>query len=169
MNNDLISREALLKEVGENKEFFETERVYLEGLLLNAPTVEAVPLEFHEKVLDNATKELFECQAELERVRTETRPQGERAERALAIIDRLRKDGHINNKEQGTLRRAILLPERPKGKWFEYIDKGLLKARHGDYVLYQVDYLLDNLAREVNIMEGARKMEGGADMRGEKE
>jgi hypothetical protein len=45
------------------------------------------------------------------------RPQGERAERALAIIDRLRTDGHINNKEQGALRRAILLPERPQGKW----------------------------------------------------
>lgn len=40
MDNDLISREALLKEVRENKELFETERVYLEGLLLNAPTVE---------------------------------------------------------------------------------------------------------------------------------
>lgn len=46
-------------------------------------------------------------------VREET--QGERAERALAIIDRLRTDRHINNKEQGTLRRAILLPERPQG------------------------------------------------------
>lgn len=43
--------------------------------------------------------------------------QGERAERALAIIDRLRADGYINNKEQGTLRRAILLPERPQGEW----------------------------------------------------
>ena len=39
------------------------------------------------------------------------------AERALAIIDRLRTDGHINNKEQGTLRRAILLPEKPQGEW----------------------------------------------------
>lgn len=47
----------------------------------------------------------------------EERPQGERAERALAIIDRLRTDGHINNKEQGTLRRAILLPERSQGVW----------------------------------------------------
>ena len=46
-------------------------------------------------------------------------PQGELAERALAIIDRLRTDGHINNKEQGTLRRAILLPERPQGEWKE--------------------------------------------------
>lgn len=34
--------------------------------------------------------------------------------RALAIINRLRTDGHINNKEQGILRRAILLPERPQ-------------------------------------------------------
>ena len=40
MNNDLISREALLKEVRENKELYESERVYFEGLLLNAPTVE---------------------------------------------------------------------------------------------------------------------------------
>ena len=42
---------------------------------------------------------------------------GQTIERALAIIDRLRTDGHINNKEQGTLRRAILLPERPQGEW----------------------------------------------------
>lgn len=48
---------------------------------------------------------------------TVERPQGERAERALAIIDRLRTDGYINNKEQGTLRRAILLPERSQGVW----------------------------------------------------
>ena len=41
------------------------------------------------------------------------KPQGERTERALTIIDRLRTDEHINNKECGTLRRAILLPERP--------------------------------------------------------
>ena len=41
------------------------------------------------------------------------------AERALAIIDRLRTDGHINNKEQGTLRRAILLPEKPQGELAE--------------------------------------------------
>lgn len=37
---DLIDRKALIKEVNENKELFESERVYLEGLLLNAPTVE---------------------------------------------------------------------------------------------------------------------------------
>lgn len=32
--------DALLKEVRENKELYEREKVYLEGLLLNAPTVE---------------------------------------------------------------------------------------------------------------------------------
>ena len=37
--SDLISREALLKEVRENKELYERERVYLEGLLLNAPSM----------------------------------------------------------------------------------------------------------------------------------
>ena len=46
----------------------------------------------------------------------------------------------------------------PNSDWFNHIDKGCLKARHGDYVLYKVDYLLDNLAREVNIMESARRM-----------
>lgn len=37
--------------------------------------------------------------------------------RALMIIDRLHTAGHINNKEQGILRRAILLHERPQGEW----------------------------------------------------
>jgi hypothetical protein len=50
--------------------------------------------------------------------------------------------------------------ERPQGKWFDYIEAGTLKARHGDYVLYKVDFLLDNLTREVYIMEGARRMRG---------
>ena len=35
----LIDADTLIKEVNENKELFENERVYLEGLLLNAPTV----------------------------------------------------------------------------------------------------------------------------------
>jgi hypothetical protein len=50
--------------------------------------------------------------------------------------------------------------ERPQGKWFDCIEAGTLKARHGDYVLYKVDFLLDNLTREVYIMEGARRMRG---------
>ena len=37
-------------------------------------------------------------------------------ERALAIIDRLTDSKAINIRERGTLRRAILLPERPQGE-----------------------------------------------------
>ena len=44
----------------------------------------------------------------------------------------------------------------PKYKWFDCIENTLLKARHGDYVLYKVDFLLDNLTREVSIMEAVR-------------
>lgn len=54
-------------------------------------------------------------------------------------------------------------PYEPQGKWFDFVEEGTLKARHGEYVLYKVDYLLDNLAREVNIMESARRMKGGAE------
>ena len=36
----LIDADKLIKEVNDNKELRESERVYLEGLLLNAPTVE---------------------------------------------------------------------------------------------------------------------------------
>ena len=53
--------------------------------------------------------------------------------------------------------------ERPQGKWYDFIDKGTLKVRHGEYVLYKVDFLLDNLAREVNIMESVRRMKGDAE------
>ena len=60
---------------------------------------------------------LLNFQQTIDNAPTVERPQGERAERALAIIDRLRTDGYINNKEQGTLRRAILLPERQQGEW----------------------------------------------------
>ena len=52
-------------------------------------------------------------------------------EQALAIIDRLTESKTINIRERGTLRRAILLPERPtvvnenlttdrpQGEWIE--------------------------------------------------
>lgn len=52
------------------------------------------------------------------------------------------------------------LNARPQGEWFDCIDNGTLKARYGDYVLYKVDFLLDNLTREVYIMEGVRRMRG---------
>lgn len=35
----LIDADALTKEINENKELFEAERVYLEGIILNAPAV----------------------------------------------------------------------------------------------------------------------------------
>lgn len=54
-------------------------------------------------------------------------------------------------------------PVRPQGKWYEYIDKGLLKSRYGDYVLYKIDYLLDDLAREIYLLEGARRAKEGAE------
>ena len=156
MNNDLISREALKKTI---KEAFDK---------ANLSEYEACVCvcEIYDKEIDNApTVEVdnysMGYQDGVRKVLSE-RPKDERAERALAIIDRLRTDGHINNKEQGTLRRAILLPERPQGKWYDFIPN-CLKARHGEYVLYKVDFLLDNLAREVNIMESARRMKGGAE------
>lgn len=39
-------------------------------------------------------------------------PHDNRTERALSIIDRLYTEGHINNMEQGVLRRCILFPEK---------------------------------------------------------
>ena len=65
----------VLKEILINK--YEAREHYIGEIMLkaidNAPTVEAVPLKFHEKVVDKTIKELFECQAELERVRNELR------------------------------------------------------------------------------------------------
>lgn len=55
---------------------------------------------------------------------------------------------------------APTVEEKPQSKWFNFIDKGLLKARHGYYVLYKVDYLLDNLTREIYNMEDVRRMRG---------
>lgn len=37
-------------------------------------------------------------------------------DKALEIIDRLKFNGYVNNRERGILRRA-LLEERPKGYW----------------------------------------------------
>lgn len=41
-------------------------------------------------------------------------------DKALEIIDRLKFNGYVNNRERGVLRRA-LLEERPQGKWL-FID-----------------------------------------------
>lgn len=115
MNNDLISRKALKKVIGEYIDEYsdlDNEGNHCEKwcamkeaemAIDDAPTV----------CNDNYS---MGYQDGVKKVLSE-RPQGERAERALAIIDRLRTDEHINNKEQGVLRRAILLPERPQGEW----------------------------------------------------
>ena len=53
--------------------------------------------------------------------------------------------------------------ERQQDKWYEHINKSLLKARHGNHVVYNVDYLLDHLAREVYLMESVRRKKGGVE------
>ena len=62
-------------------------------------------------------------------------------------------EGFKDGVEQG-----IRLSDRPQGKWYDYVEDSLLKARHGKHVLYDVDYLLDHLAHEVSIMEQVRQM-----------
>ena len=49
----------------------------------------------------------------------EEQPTGDYQKRALLIIDRLINDRAITVRECGTLRRAILLPERPTGEWID--------------------------------------------------
>lgn len=69
MNIDLISREALKKKLqarhdnGE-EDFDKGYNIGIEtaiDLIDNAPTVEAVPLDFHEKCMDKTVKELLEA------------------------------------------------------------------------------------------------------------
>lgn len=77
MNNDLISREALKQALSEPlyrstiKDFGEViEYTHIMNTIDNAPTVEVIPTELHEKIMDMTTGELLECQSHL-------RPQGE--------------------------------------------------------------------------------------------
>ena len=37
------------------------------------------------------------------------------------------------------------------------IEKGTKKARYANYVIYDIDYLLDHLAQEVYLLESYRK------------
>ena len=62
-------------------------------------------------------------------------------------VEPFEKNGAIYNENCGAIR----------------LEDGLKKARYGKYVVYDVDFLLDNLAREVNIMESTRHREGGAE------
>lgn len=52
----LIDAEPLLKAVNENKELYERERLYLEGLLLNAPTVDLTKNQAYDKGFITAMK-----------------------------------------------------------------------------------------------------------------
>lgn len=58
------------------------------------------------------------------------------------------------------LKELPTVSDKPQGDFFR-IEDGLKKARRGKYVIYDVDFLLDNLAREVNIMKSARQMKAG--------
>lgn len=83
-------------------------------------------------------------------------------EKALKVVENLTKEHAININEEGFLRRAILFDGKSaKGEWVCLDGEGLKKSRRGKYVIYDVDFLLDNLAREVNIMESARQWKAG--------
>lgn len=119
-HDDLISRSALKKEV-ENlvaggaeglKDYYENgtksdENSWIGGvydaweLIGDAPTVTTYETFSYEKGFQDGA-----YSGEMERLL------GKRTDRALSIIDRLYTEGHINNMEQGVLRRAILLPEK---------------------------------------------------------
>lgn len=71
----------------------------------NAPTVET------SKIEHKAYNEGFKDGVD-QGIKLSEKPQGKRAEGALSIIDRLYTEGHINNMEQGILRRCILFSEK---------------------------------------------------------
>lgn len=106
----LIDADAFREQLNSAYEYTELGEVI--EMLDNAPTVEITEEQAIDKLHETGWLPMHDKEM------TE-RPQGERTERALTIIDRLRTDEHINNKECGTLRRAILLPERRQGKWVD--------------------------------------------------
>ena len=73
---DLISRETLKQAIEnylakrQDVLIWETDMF---DMLDNAPTVEAIPLEVHEKAMDVAVTDLFKVQEELNRIRNEKR------------------------------------------------------------------------------------------------
>lgn len=87
MNNDLISREALINAIEDLYEYAELGEVL--DVIKDAPAVGALD--------------------------TDDEPKTSRQKRALEIIDALKDDRLIGNKQRGTLRRAILdnTPEVP--------------------------------------------------------
>ena len=142
MNNDLISRSELKKAFEEDMKCGgvktnEFDKGYDLGIktaiemLDNAPTAEPEPISGIQ-------------------------------EKALKVVETLTEEHAINVIEEGYLRRGILFDGKSaKGEWICLDGEGLKKSRRGKYVIYDVDFLLDNLAREVNIMESARRMKAG--------
>ena len=46
--------------------------------------------------------------------------------------------------------------ERLTAEWYDNITK-VSKARHGEYVLYNINYLLENLPHEIYLLEASRR------------
>lgn len=58
---------------------------------------------------------------------------------------------------------APTIEERPQGEC-EYEGAKILKRMSGDHVTYKIEYLLNNLAREIYLLESYRKWKkGGAE------
>ena len=135
MNNDLISRSELIKAFEHLASDDYENPLWYESTVFrtidNAPTVEPEPISGIQ-------------------------------EKALKVVEILTKEHAINVNEEGYLRRGILFDGKSaKGEWVCLDGEGLKKSRRGKYVIYDVDFLLDNLAREVNIMESARQWKAG--------
>lgn len=62
---DLISREALKKSFEDTVCIEPMPYAFVKQIIDNAPTVEAIPTELHEKILDQTAGELLECQSNL--------------------------------------------------------------------------------------------------------
>jgi len=110
VKGDLISRDALKTAIEDRIDYIPASD-YDDGWnnainavideIDNAPTVKTYETFSYEKGFQDGA-----YSAEMERLL------GKRTERALSIIDRLYTEGHINNMEQGVLRRCILFSEK---------------------------------------------------------
>lgn len=134
MNNDLISRNDLIKAVEDLYEYAELGEVI--EVIKNAPAI-TPKVEFVTK-------------------------NGITFPKALEMMT---YSHELTTEERQNIEKAYMLGvysnEKPRGKWFDYIEEGTLKARNGNYVLYKIDYLLKNLPKKIYLLEGLRRMKGG--------
>ena len=97
MNDDLISRSALKKAIDD---YIEEKTLHwlsdIEEIIDNAPAVESVSMDLHEKILDQTISELFKCQEELEKVRNGERSQDEWV-RKVDVIQSIAKQYNEHN------------------------------------------------------------------------